>query len=93
YRQFARSFLPTLEDPDRSHRENALSEIVGEYMLADQEWKIAINTEGRAYLLFNLAEDPAEQFNLAGLSEYREIEDRLRLRILERIASSHVDEG
>ncbi len=93
YRHFARSFHRTLEDPHASHREDALSEVVGEHMLADQEWKIAVNTEGKAYLLFNLEKDPAERRNLAGLPEYRETEDRLRLRILERIAASHIDEG
>jgi arylsulfatase len=93
YRQFTRSFTHTLKDPGESHREDALSEILGEHMLANDEWKIAVNTEGKAYLLFNLVSDPEEQRNLAGLPEYREIEDRLRLRILERVAASHINEG
>ena len=93
YRQFAESFGRTLADPSETHRTDALSEVLGEHMLADQEWKIAVNTQGQAYLLFNLREDPAERRNLAGLREYRAIEDQLRLRILERIAVSHIDEG
>ena len=62
-------------------------------MLVNHKWKIAVNTEGKAYLLFDLEKDPTEQRNLAGLPEYREIEERLRLRILERIAASHINEG
>ena len=93
YRQFARSFTRTLEDPDASHREDALSEILGEHMLVNDEWKIAVNTDGKAYLLFDLEKDPGEQRNLAGLPDYRDIEERLRLRILERIAASHINEG
>ena len=93
YRQFARSFTRTLEDPGEPHREDALSEILGEHMLVNHEWKVAVNTEGQAYLLFDLEKDPAERRNLAGLPEYREVEDRLRLRILERIAASHMNEG
>ncbi|MBN2552647.1 MAG: sulfatase-like hydrolase/transferase [Spirochaetales bacterium] len=93
YRQFARSFVHTLKNPAESHRTDALSEILGEHMLVNNEWKIVINTEGKAYLLFDLEKDPAEQRNLAGLPEYREIEERLRLRILERISASHINEG
>jgi arylsulfatase A-like enzyme len=93
YRHFARSFVDTLKDPGESHREDALSEILGEHMLVSREWKIAINTEGRAYMLFDREKDPAERRNLAGLPEYREVEERLRLRILSRIAASHINEG
>lgn len=93
YRQFTRSFTHTLKDPGESHREDALSEILGEHMLVNHKWKIAVNTDGQAYLLFDLEKDPTEQRNLAGSPEYREIEDRLRLRILERIAASHINEG
>ena len=80
-------------NPENPHREDALSEIMGEYMLVNHEWKININTKGEAYLLFNLKEDPDEINNLAGVRDYQEIEDQFRLRILERIASSHINEG
>jgi choline-sulfatase len=89
YRQFGRSLAQTLADPFVPHREDALSELLGEYMLVHDHWKIALNTEGRAYLLLNLREDSRELRNLAGLPEYREVADRLRLRVLERIARSH----
>jgi len=93
HRQFARSFGQCLDDPGRGHRPDALSEIVGEHMIVNSEWKLAINTEGEAYMLFDRARDPEERRNLAGRPEYRDTEDHLRLRILERVAASHVDEG
>ena len=51
----------------------------------DTRWKCAVNAEGKAYLLFDLENDPGESANLAGLPVYREVEERLRLRILERL--------
>ena len=48
----------------------------------------AVNAEGRAYLLFDLKNDPGESTNLAGLPEYREVEERLRLRLLERLMAA-----
>ena len=93
YRQFARSLLPVLQDQNKVHRETALSEIWAEHMLVDKGWKLAINTQGHPYLLFDLESDPDERRNLAGSPEYRDIETTLRLKILERTASSHINEG
>jgi len=93
YRQFAKSLVPVISGEAKIHRTDALSEIWGEHMIVDEQWKMAINTEGRSYMLFNVVDDPHEQINLAGQRRYRDIEDRLRLRILERIAGSHLNEG
>jgi choline-sulfatase len=93
FRQFAQSLVPILSNTVAVHREDALSEIWGEHMIVNERWKMAINTDGKPYMLFDLKEDPLEQKNLAGSKEYREVEDGLRLRILERIASSYVNEG
>ena len=71
-------------------REDAISEFRGEFMLADNDWKIALNREGQAYLLFHLAEDPHETQNLAGNPDYHDAESELRLRILERISTSQL---
>ncbi|MYB37583.1 MAG: sulfatase-like hydrolase/transferase [Gammaproteobacteria bacterium] len=71
-------------------REDAISEFRGEFMLADNDWKIALNREGQAYLLFHLAEDPHETRNLAGNPDYHDTESELRLRILERISTSQL---
>ncbi len=88
HRQFARSLLPALDGG--SHREDALSEFRGEFMLMTEEWKMALNREGRVYLLFDRAADPQETRNLAGLPEMRTVEDELRLRTLERIAQTQL---
>ena len=93
YRQFARSLVPVIAGEAEIHRTDALSEIWGEHMIVNDQWKMAINTKGKPYMLFNVVDDPHEQINLAGQRRYRDIEDRLRLRILERITGSHLNEG
>ena len=88
YQQFGKS-LSGAFDGSR-HRDDAISEFVGEFMLTNDEWKIALNREGETYMLFDRRKDPDEQHNLAGLSEYRSDADSLRLRVLERIARSQL---
>jgi choline-sulfatase len=88
YRQFAKSLLPCLENPQTPVREESLCELKGEIMIRNAQWKLAVNKEGKAYLLFNLENDPRETRNLAGLSEYREVEATLRLRMLERVVEA-----
>ena len=92
HRQFARSLVPTIADPQAAHREDVISEFRGEFMLMTSEWKMALNREGQAYLLFDRTADPQEGRNLAGLPEYRATEDELRLRTLERIARTQLPE-
>ena len=91
YRQFGKSLTGALDGG--RHREDALSEIEGEFMLMNDEWKIGLNSEGQTYMLFNRRNDPDEEQNLAGLSEHRGVADAMRLRILERIAQSQVYES
>ena len=88
YQQFAKSLVPAMNGSTTPYREDAISEIQGEIMLANAKWKAAINEDGRVYLLFDLEDDPDETRNLAGLDDYRDVEDGLRLRMLERIAQS-----
>ena len=90
YQQFAKSLVPVMNGSAARHREDAISEFRGEVMLADADWKTAINSDGQVYLLFDLENDPDETRNLAGLMDYRDQEDRKRLRILERIAQSQL---
>ena len=71
-----------------THRDYAISELNGEIMLLSQEWKIALNTSGEVYLLFSVQEDPDETENLAGLIEYRDIENQLRHCILNHLVQS-----
>ena len=86
HRQFGKSLSPVLADTEATHREFAISEISGEIMLLNQEWKIAINKERQPYLLFNVQDDPNETNNLAGLPEMKEVETELRLQILEHLS-------
>ena len=92
YRQFGLSLAGPMRGEGASHRPDALSELSGELMLFDGRWKAALNTDGQVYLLFDQAEDPDERVNLAGRSGVEEIETRLRLRILERLAASHLND-
>ena len=89
HQQFARSLCPALA-PGSDHRESAVSEFAGEFMLMTQEWKMAMNDERQCYLVFDRREDPAETRNLAGLPESRRVEDELRLATLERVAASQL---
>jgi choline-sulfatase len=91
HRQFAQSVCPVVADPTREHRTEGISEYGGDVMLLDREWKIALNQGGLPYLLFDVQNDPGETRNLAG--EMPEVENRLRLRILERIAEAQVYTG
>ncbi len=54
--------------------------------------RAAINDDGQVYLLFDLEDDPDETRNLAGLDDCRDVEDGLRLRMLERISQSQLTE-
>ena len=58
HRQFGKSLCPVLTQPEATHREFAISEIEGEIMLLNQEWKIALNAKGEVYLLFDVQNDP-----------------------------------
>jgi choline-sulfatase len=89
HRQFGKSLCPVLDDTEATHREFAISEISGEIMLLNQEWKVALNREGKPYLLFNVQNDPDEINNLAGLPEMKELETELRLQILEHLCHTH----
>jgi arylsulfatase len=86
YPQFARSLVPALEGG--LHRGDALSEFRGEFMLVNPTFKMAVNREGKAYLLFDRVKDPLESHNVAGLAQYKADEDAMRTRMLERISQS-----
>jgi arylsulfatase A-like enzyme len=66
YRQFARSLCPILDDPGRAHRSEALCELHGEVMVQTERWKLALDSGGAPYLLFDLRHDPDERRNLLG---------------------------
>lgn len=91
HRQFGKSLCPVLTQPEAAHREFAISEIQGEIMLLNKEWKLALNAKGEVYLLFNVQNDPSETHNLAGSPEVAEIETALRLQILERLMQTQLE--
>ena len=88
YQQFARSLVGVLGGG--SHREDALSEYNGEFMLMTDTWKIALDRQGDTCMLFNRFDDPDEERNLAGVPEYQAEVDAMRQRLLVRIAQSQL---
>ena len=90
HRQFGKSLCPVLTDSERTHREFAISEIEGEIMLLNREWKAALNTDGEVYLLFDVENDPDETHNLVGKPEVADVEAALRPQILERLMQTQL---
>ncbi len=90
HRQFGKSLCPVLTQPESEHRDFAISEIDGEVMLLNREWKAALNANGEVYLLFDVENDPDETQNLAGSAEAADIETALRLQILERLVQTQL---
>ena len=90
HRQFGKSLCPVLTEPEATHRDFAISEIQGEIMLLNREWKAALNANGEVYLLFDVENDPNETENLAGKPEVADIETALRLQILEWLVQTQL---
>ena len=90
HRQFGKSLCPVLTEPEATHRDFAISEIQGEIMLLNREWKAALNADGEVYLLFDVQNDPNEIKNLAGRPEVADVETALRLQILERLMQTQL---
>ena len=90
HRQFGKSLCPVLTEPEATHRDFAISEIQGEIMLLNREWKAALNADGEVYLLFDVENDPNEIKNLAGRPEVADVETALRLQILERLMQTQL---
>ena len=90
HRQFGKSLGPVLTAPETAHRDFAISEIQGEIMLLNQQWKAALNKDGEVYLLFDVQNDPSETNNLAGKPEVSDVETALRLQILERLMQTQL---
>ena len=85
YKQFAKPLQPCLVDETARVRDEALCELSHEMMGTDEKWKMAANSDGKPYLLFDLENDPKESKNLAGLDDYADAETELRIRMLERV--------
>jgi choline-sulfatase len=62
---WGRSFLPVLRGDETDGRQYVASEFAGEMMIRTKRWKMALNSNGEPYLLFDLVHDPQEQDNRA----------------------------
>ena len=92
HKQFARSLLPVLQHHlEHTHRDIAISEIRGEFMLQTSEWKMALNSNGEMYLLFNIQNDPEEQCNLAADPQFEREASLLKQCLLKRIIQTQVE--
>lgn len=80
YEQCAKSLCPILRGETDKVRDYVLSELSGEIMYMDNEWKATVNASGDIYMLFNRQQDPDEQINLAGYD--KETEAIIRERLL-----------
>ena len=85
YEQFGVSLCGVLTGDTAQPREYVLSELSGEIMYMDNEWKAAVNADGDIYLLFDRKNDPDEQNNLAASAEVRELTNTLREKMLKAI--------
>ncbi|MEM7364419.1 MAG: sulfatase-like hydrolase/transferase [Pseudomonadota bacterium] len=88
YQQFGQSLVSALDGSE--HRDAAISEFRGEFMLMTSDWKMAVNREGQIYLLFDRQNDPREERNVAGLTEMAGIEKDLLAQLVSRISQSQL---
>lgn len=88
--QFARSLCPLAAAPSAPHRDFAISEIDGEIMILDREWKMVLNADGIPYLLFNQPEDPGETSNRVADASTAALRTELRLRVLEHLVRTQM---
>ncbi|MCF7854839.1 MAG: sulfatase-like hydrolase/transferase, partial [Candidatus Pacebacteria bacterium] len=91
HQQFAKSLCPMLEDPNREHRAFAVSEISGEVMLMDRQWKLMFNCRGEPYLLFDQLNDPRETVNSLDKPQNRELVNRMTEALLAHFIQTQVD--
>ncbi len=83
------NLLPILEGEVETVRDAVISENGmhwrQNYMLRDERYKIDVLKNGQTRLLFDLQEDPEETNNLAGKSEYAEIESVMREKLFREL--------
>lgn len=90
HQQHGQSLLPAVAEPNSVHRVNAISAYEGELMLLNDTHKLAVNSDGETYLLFDRAADPQEINNLAADPEYRDVAMEMKASLLERVLTSQV---
>lgn len=75
--------LPVLTGTAATHRSAVFSEMAETKMVRQDNWKFVYNPNWEIQQLFDLAADPNEVNNLAGLPEHAATEARLREALLE----------
>lgn len=88
--QFARSLMPVLRGEASRVRHYAISELCGEVCIQTEGWRMALNNEGRPYLLLDRVNDPEETVNLAGSAEHVDVRRELSARVLEFFVQTQV---
>jgi hypothetical protein len=90
-RCFGRSLSPVLADPDAPLRDFQLAEVdyrERQFMVRSVRHKLAVDSRSRAYMLYDLVEDPGEQRNLAVDPAARRLKVELRRALTERLAET-----
>ena len=88
YPQSGKSLCCVLDGTCEKPREYVLSELSGEIMYMDEEYKVFVNDHGEIYMLFDRKNDPQEQYNLAASNEAVDIENSLRQKIMRAMAEN-----
>ncbi len=82
-REFGRSLLPLVADPEAAHHEVVCSEIHFRTMIRDNRYKMVVNDRGAVLKLYDMVKDPQETRNLAGHTQTDAIIRHLRERLLQ----------
>ncbi len=84
--------LPALDMPQQEGRDYIIGMVSGGWMIYDGVWKLCKYATGEI-LLFNLAEDPTEQHNLAkdpqGWGQYLKLDALMTQEIMQSLRASH----
>ena len=90
HQHFAQSLCPVLGDPGSEHRPFAVSEVHGEVMIMDREWKLVFDDEGVPYALFDQENDPEETVNRVAEPQAAEVVERLSEQVLRHLIRTQV---
>ncbi len=91
--QFAMSLCGVVNGSNAEHRPFVISELKGEIMYMDKQWKLFLNKEGRPYCLFSLIHDPDEVRNLVCDESLKNVQLDIRVWIQEHLVRSQVRLG
>ena len=88
YPQCGKSLCGVLDGVEEKPRDYVLSELSGEFMYMDENYKALFNTKGDIYMLFDRKNDRDEQYNLAASEGAIDIENDIRKKLLAAIAEN-----